>query len=171
MLSDEDESASDKHEFHPGSLCSICTICEVKSGHNTGGRLYSAYIHLLQMSGRIQINLGTFLSPLPLQHCSGTCTQCPCEEGDQSDHCERCDVSMAEIRGTSCKFSLKTQPPDVNLFLPFQECSSCYLCPILCDTVCTAGKRSRCTDSMFATCIFPHLPNSCAPFLSRRCGR
>lgn len=25
----EDESASDKHAFRPGSLCSICTICEV----------------------------------------------------------------------------------------------------------------------------------------------
>lgn len=34
MFSGKDESASEKHTFRPGSLCSICTICEVKSRQN-----------------------------------------------------------------------------------------------------------------------------------------
>lgn len=45
--------------------------------------------------------------------------------------------------------------------LHFQECSSCYLCPILCDTVCTPGKRSRRTHIVLCNV---HSPNFLWPF-------
>lgn len=158
MFSGGDESDSEKHPFRPGSLCSICTICEVKSGQKTLVACSSTY--------RISWKPGPFL-PL-FQHCSSTCAQCPCEEGDQSDHCERCDVSMADALHTRCKFSVKTQPPDSWPSLcPFRNVHHATFAPS-CVTPFARRVNAHAAQISRLQCVFPQL---LCTFLLRWCCR
>lgn len=42
--------------------------------------------------------------PPSSQHCSSSCDKCPCEEGDESDHCELCEVSISAVPNTENLF-------------------------------------------------------------------
>lgn len=84
--------------------------------------------------------------PSLFQHCS-KCDKCPCE----GDECEHCEVRISSVQNTTNEAHLKqhfngttASPHFIPLFFfsVFQGCSSCFLCPILCDTICTPGKYS-----------------------------
>lgn len=91
----EEEAIADMLQFRSGSLCSVCSICEVKAQvltwHSTIPR--HCLLESLAQSKGVEHNC-----PLSVcfswQHCSSDCDKCPCEEGDEADHCEHCQVSI-----------------------------------------------------------------------------